>query len=103
MFFRLQMIALAVAVGFTGPALAGDAYYSIPIQELKLVEGRLPDRIENTNWRHIERSQAMQPYAAVDGQADAYVVGPNNAPPEVGTGPTCLKPKFTFAPRRGRT
>ena len=72
MFIRLQMISLAVAVGFTGPALAGDAYYSIPIQELKLVEGRLPE-VKQVNWQHLERMQSMLPYAAVDGQGEAYV------------------------------
>ncbi len=34
----MRTIALALGLGAAGAALAGDAYYDVPIHELKLVE-----------------------------------------------------------------
>ena len=38
----LRTICLIVAVGSAGAAVAKDAYYDLPLRELKLVEGSLP-------------------------------------------------------------
>ena len=44
MFKGTSILVLALTLGSTGLAPAKDVYYDIPIRELKLVEGRLPDR-----------------------------------------------------------
>ena len=69
------MIVLAFVVGFAAAASAGDAFYDIPIRELKLVEGSLPTATVNRNWREYERLRAMLPYAVLDGGGEVYVVG----------------------------
>ena len=77
----LRTICLIVAVSSAGAAVAEDAYYDMPLRELKLVEGSLPVTTKTPNWRRYELVRAMRPYATVDGQGEAYVTGrgePNN-------------------------
>ncbi|MGD0899658.1 MAG: hypothetical protein ABR915_17645, partial [Thermoguttaceae bacterium] len=69
-----RMTVLCIALGFAAPALGGDAYYNIPLQELKLIEGSLPKR-ENQDWRAWAKLQRMRPYAVMDGPAEVYVIG----------------------------
>ena len=76
MFKKMIVFVLALAFSAAVPALAKDAYFSIPVRDLKLVEGELPTPSSQTNWRHYERSQAMQPYAVLDAPGEAYPSGP---------------------------
>jgi hypothetical protein len=64
-----------VAVSSAGAAVAKDAYYDVPLRELKLVEGSLPVAAKIRNWQPYELIQSMRPYATVDGQGEAYVMG----------------------------
>src|SRR5208282_4426011 len=56
-------------------------YYDVPIPDLKLVEGSLPEepkRPSEINWRYYNRANAMRPYAFVEGPGEAYLTGPGN-------------------------
>lgn len=79
MFRGTSILVLAAALGSTGLTQAKDVYYDIPVAELKLTEGRLPNRSNRPNWRHFERVQATEPYAVVDGSGEAYLTGPGAA------------------------
>lgn len=76
MFKRTSILVLAAVLGFTALAQAKDVYYDIPVRDLKLVEGRLPERPANQNWRYYQRMQAMVPYAVIEGRGEAYLTGP---------------------------
>ena len=76
MFKPTTILVLALAFAAALPALAKDAYFSISVRDLKLAEGELPKPSDRTNWRHYERSPAMQPYAVLDGAGEAYLDGP---------------------------
>jgi hypothetical protein len=76
MFTRTTQLVTACIIAAAALAQANDAYYDIPVSELKLVEGKLPGTTDTTTtWRHYERAQAMQPYAIVDGPGEAYLAG----------------------------
>ncbi|HOX58628.1 MAG TPA: hypothetical protein P5205_20030 [Candidatus Paceibacterota bacterium] len=70
----LAFLTLSCAV-----ALAEDTYYHIPLTSLKLAEGALPTGYEwkGPAWRMAE---ALQPYAVLDGEREAYVGGGSIAP-----------------------
>lgn len=63
----LAGVVLAVAL-----ARADDAYFRVPVGEVKLVEGALPkDKDEaNISWRARE---TLRPYAVLDGRGEAYL------------------------------
>ena len=69
--------ALILAAAAAGQAK--DAYFEIPLRELKLVEGRLPVPSEQNNsfflQSYYEREQSMAPYAVLDGPGEAYFSG----------------------------
>ena len=46
MFKGTSILILALALGSSGLAPANDVYYDIVVRDLKLVEGRLPERTE---------------------------------------------------------
>ena len=72
----MRAIVLAVAMSSAMTAFAKDSYYSIPIRDLKLTEGSLPVRKDPVDWRRqVQASQTMMPYAALDGEGEAYVIG----------------------------
>ena len=76
MFKATSILVLALALGFTGLAQAEDAYYDIPLRDLKLVEGRLPEGPQvNSSWQFYQRQQAMIPYAVLDSDGEAYLTG----------------------------
>ncbi len=91
MLFCTRTIVMALVAGIAGVAFGGDAYYDVPIRELKLTDGELPVRKEITRWRSSserERLRAMWPYAVLDGPGEVYVVGrgePPYSPPGLGT------------------
>jgi hypothetical protein len=55
-------------------AFTEDAYYSIPLRSLTLSEGKLEDNYEwgSRSWQIAE---TLQPYAIMDGDAEAYIAG----------------------------
>lgn len=69
----LRAICLLFALGSAGAVLAEDAYYDLPIQEVKLADGSLPVRKESLDWRAYQRSTQLQPYVIVDGPGEAYL------------------------------
>lgn len=78
MFFRTGTIVLMLAAGIASAAFAGNAFYEMPIRELKLTEGKLPVRKDTNNWQRYnqtERIRAMWPYVVLDCPGEVYVVG----------------------------
>jgi hypothetical protein len=71
----MRTICLVVAVSSAAAAVASDAYYDVPLRELKLVDGSLPVTTKPPGWRQYELMRAMQPYATIDGQGEAYLAG----------------------------
>lgn len=71
----LRTIGLIVMVGFAQAALAEDAYYDVPIRELKLVEGSMP--AGPTGWKRYDLARMMRPLATLEGQGEAYVTHQN--------------------------
>jgi hypothetical protein len=64
---------LAVVASVAAAAKADDAFYRVPLADLKLTEGELPPDEEGYHFRTIERVAAMQPYASLDGDGEAYL------------------------------
>ncbi len=75
MFTRTTHLLTALILAAAAIVQAADAYYDIPVRDLKLVEGKLPKPGDQTNYRHYQWSQSMQPYALIDGQGEAYLTG----------------------------
>jgi len=71
----LRTICLIAAVGGAQAVTAKDAYYDLPLRELRLVEGSLPDTTKIPNWQRYGLFQMMEPYATIDGQGEAYLTG----------------------------
>ncbi len=72
---QLRTIVLVVAALFAKTAVAEDAYYDVPVGQLKLTLGSLPVRSKTVNWRQYELAVCMRPYAVLDGQGETYVDG----------------------------
>jgi len=72
--FTWRAVLLAVATSWAASANAGDAFYDIPIREVKLVEGKLPANTNNAvRWNRYSQAWAMEPYIVLDGEGEAYV------------------------------
>lgn len=73
---RNWLLPALLALFLASTAAAEDVYYSVPIGELKLTEGKLPDAGKTdvpkttANWR---QSAAMEPDAVLDGAGEAYL------------------------------
>ena len=76
MFHRASILVTACFLAAAAVAQANDAYYDIPIRELKLLEGKLPERPNEYNWRHYQQAMAMEPYIVLDGPGEGYFTGP---------------------------
>ena len=78
----LRTICLAFAVGSAAAAFAGDAYYNVPLQELKLVEGRLPVQKGGQDYQSYlwERARAMTARVVLDGPGEAYFMDNRGGP-----------------------
>lgn len=71
--FRSLLSAGLAALVFVAGARAEDAYYQVPIRELKLTEGKLPEGKEsNSTWRRWQVAQFYDPYARVEGGGEVY-------------------------------
>jgi len=77
---KLRSLCFCVAVLLLQTAAAGDAYYNLPVSALTLTEGTLPSNPDAGNRRQWRMMPAIQPYAALDGEGEAYVSGNNAAP-----------------------
>ena len=77
---KLRWLCFCVAALLLRTAAAGDAYYNLPVSLLTLTEGTLPSNTVLGNSRRWRMMSAIQPYAALDGEGEAYVSG-NNATP----------------------
>ena len=71
----LPLVFCLAALG--GAAYAEDAFYRVPLTELKLTEGKFPDQSKyrtdwSYNWRTRQRRQALQPRAVLDGEGEVY-------------------------------
>ena len=72
--FLRTAVTLAVMTFATG-AVAADAYYRVPILDLKLTDGTLPATLEPTvrRWRFRDRARTMRPRAVLDGEGEVYI------------------------------
>jgi hypothetical protein len=73
----LVLAALVATVIGTAPAHAGDAYYDIPVYQMKVVQGNPPDRDPSPDLPHDvwRRLHAVHPYGTVEGGGELYVAG----------------------------
>ena len=71
---KLRQLLLACLMLSCTSVLAEDAYYHVPLASLTLSEGKLPASFEwgDSAWEMVE---AVQPYAVLDGDGEAYVGG----------------------------
>jgi len=57
-----------------GAARAEDAFYHVPLADLKLTEGKFPEPPEHRDdWQTRQRRQTMPPRAVLDGEGEVYV------------------------------
>jgi hypothetical protein len=72
----LRGVLVAIAVGCPAAALAEDSYYSVPLADLQLTEGKVPTANLAPDWRRaVRQPRANTPYAVLDGPGEAYIVG----------------------------
>lgn len=79
--FRTPMQLLLVAVVqllVSAAANADDAYYQVPVAQLKLTEGKLPPATQ-PDWRQMQVVRLIKPYAAVHGSGEAFVTPADGA------------------------
>ncbi len=69
-------VAIAAVAMSAHLAAAKDAYYDIPSDQIKLVEGRWPEQEMNSDWHSYTRLQATDPYVVLDTPGEAYLTGP---------------------------
>ncbi len=69
----LRMFCLVAAIISAEAAIAGDAYYDIPLRELKYAKGDLPTWQRNPDWRRWAQYRTMRPYILLDGKGEAYL------------------------------
>lgn len=68
---RLTLVS-AAALAWTATAFAEDAFYSVPIQNLKIIEGKLPGAVETPSFRW-SRFELLYPYGVLDGEGEIYI------------------------------
>ncbi|MBN2022438.1 MAG: hypothetical protein JW809_06550 [Pirellulales bacterium] len=73
------LVVLAILVAAVA-AEAKDAFYRVPVANLKLTEGQLPDAEPTPRWQRWQAARARQPRVVLDGEGEAYV-RPSNVLP----------------------
>src|SRR5947209_8060806 len=68
-------VLLAVLSGVAWARADDSAYFDVPLNQLKLVEGALPEVKDHQDWRYWERLRVAHPYVALEGTGDAFVSG----------------------------
>src|SRR5258708_1680085 len=78
-FMKLRHLLLTLLVVSCSLALAEDAYYHAPLSSLTFSEGKLPTNFEwkGSAWEMVE---ALQPYAVLDGDEEAFLSGESLQP-----------------------
>jgi len=71
----LRGALVVIAVGYPAALLAEDSFYSVPLRDLRLTEGVLPQAGPAREWRSFRQAPAHTPYVVLDGPGEAYVVG----------------------------
>ena len=72
---RLRSLCLCIVTLWLQDACANDAYYSLPVSSLTFTDGALPPNPTRGNWRRWQTLSAIQPYAVLDGEGEAYLGG----------------------------
>lgn len=72
---KKMILAPVVLAALATGALAEDAYFHVPVTALHFTEGALP-----TGSPPTMRAQVLRPYAALDGEGEAYVTGEDYLP-----------------------
>jgi hypothetical protein len=68
-----------LVVAKTTAALADDAFFDIPISDLKITSGELPKtKNDEEGYRYDPRREAMIPKIVLEGDGEAYLHSPNN-------------------------
>ena len=65
-------LVLSAALCQTNSLFAEDAYYHVPFKELTLTSGVMPDYSAGSEFGRMPGSGAVEPYAVVDGDGEAY-------------------------------
>ena len=68
----LLLVSLALVLG-TSDLRAENAYYEVPINDLRITDGELPKTQRSLNGRQWRRTQAIIPYAVLDGDGEVYL------------------------------
>jgi hypothetical protein len=73
MFARRAFPLVFCFAALEGAACAEDAFYHVPLTDLKLTEGKYPDPPQyRYDWRTRQRREAMRPRAVLDGEGEVY-------------------------------
>jgi hypothetical protein len=72
---RSPLFALVILVASASAARAGDIYYVVTPDQLKLTDGKFPEpnQMPDFSMATVTRSQVMPPYAVLDGPGEVYV------------------------------
>ncbi len=75
---KVSLIIIATMVSRTAVVAADDAFFDIPLSELKIISGELPkSAIATDSFRFGPRAMLMYYRAALDGEGEAYLnIGP---------------------------
>ena len=73
---RFVVLLLFCVLSVASVARAEDSFYSVPLGELKLIEGQLPPDRRGDRWAGRFRTDPLRPYAVLDGEGEAFVVPP---------------------------
>ena len=78
---RQTWTGLLLVAALAGPATAGDAYFFLPVKDLQITEGAIPQPAHSDHswWRG--RFRESDPYALLDGGGEAYVRSPDQFTP----------------------
>ena len=82
---KLPRLGLVAALMLsTGAARAEDAFYRVPLADIPAAQEVLSQPRQPPDWRTLNRSQWIRPYAALNGEGEVYVnasLGPGGAWP----------------------
>jgi hypothetical protein len=75
---KRSLCSLAILLLLAAAARAEDAYFRVPLKDLNITEGKLPEEAKSeearaTGMRNWRLASAMRSYAIVDGKSEAFV------------------------------
>jgi hypothetical protein len=77
---KAGLVSLCAILAAHQTVAAADAYYHLPVASLTLTQGSWPANTEGVDWRHWQKAAAMQPYAVLNGDGEAYLAGYASVP-----------------------